>query len=154
MTKITLTDFLNDFEPVPEDRYDIECVKTELTQAKTGAKSDMISAQFKILSPHDFSGQILFDNFVLSEKSIWKLASFMKAGKSELLSKPISYEEIARGMVGLRVSVYSTPGETPSGNSKNVLSKYNETQHNYDTKTAESSSKTGSHRQMTESNLF
>ena len=124
MTKINFKSDVSSgtFESLPEGRYVVEVSEAELRETKTGG--DMITARLKVMGG-DHDGRLLFDNFVIGEKSTWKLKTFLEAAGSDIAeSDGIELEDVPELMIGLTVSVFSEPDITNTGNPSNKLSKY------------------------------
>lgn len=51
---------------------------TEIEEGTSQAGNDMLSATFKVVKGQS-TGAVLYDNFVLTEKALWKLQSFLMA---------------------------------------------------------------------------
>ncbi len=70
----------NDFEPIKPGEYEATVVNYELKTAKSG--SNMVVVDYEIRSDIDqpCQGQkILYDNFVVTEKSMWRFQAASKA---------------------------------------------------------------------------
>lgn len=59
-----------------EGRHLVKLTAIEETESQAG--NDMLNATFKVVKGQS-TGAILYDNFVLTEKALWKLQSFLKA---------------------------------------------------------------------------
>jgi hypothetical protein len=110
------------FEPLPEGRYNLVVENAELTTASTG--NEMIKTTFHV-TDGIFINRKLWSNFVLTPKAYGFLFGFLRAAGSDLVTKEdVEPNEIADGLVGLKVSAYTEPGKTPNGNPTNPISKY------------------------------
>jgi hypothetical protein len=93
------------FDPIPEGRYNVVVEKAELTAAKDSG-NPMIKVTLKILDG-DSKGRLAWDNFVLIEKSLWKLKGFLEAIDSNVAeSTNATEQDIANAMVNSKVSVW------------------------------------------------
>jgi hypothetical protein len=93
------------FDPLPEGRYIVTVDKAELTTTKDSG-NPMIKVTLKILEG-EFKNRLAWDNFVLVEKSLWKLKGFLEAINSKIAeSTNVTEQDIANAMVGAKVSVY------------------------------------------------
>jgi hypothetical protein len=102
------------FDPIPEGRYTVVVDKAEITTTKESG-NPMIKATLKIVEG-DFKNRLAWDNFVLTEKSLWKLKTFLEAADSKLSeSGDATEQDIANAMVGAKVSVYLENRVGPEG---------------------------------------
>lgn len=93
------------FDPIPEGRYTVVVDKAEITTTKESG-NPMIKATLKIVEG-DFKNRLAWDNFVLTEKSLWKLKTFLEAAGSKLSeSGNATEQDIANAMEGVKVSVF------------------------------------------------
>ena len=110
------------FDPIPEGRYTVTVDKAELTTTKDSG-NPMIKVTLKIVEG-DNKGRLAWDNFVLVEKSLWKLKGFLEAIDSKISeSADVTEQDIANAMVGAKVSVFLEQrvgdGGAVSSNAKN-----------------------------------
>lgn len=112
-----------DFDALPEGRYQIEVEEAKLGKSRE-KQTPCIDVTFRVISGQ-YENRKLWNSFYLTEKSYFMLYNFLKAAGSALIDEEdVSEEVIANAMVGMRVSAWTQPGKTPSGNPKNDLSKW------------------------------
>ena len=95
------------FDPLPEDRYDLEIVSLEERTSNSG--NPMLSMRFKVINHDSLNNRNLFTNFVLTEKSLWNLRAFLDAiGCEELVEREFDTAELQELLPGRTVSSYVT----------------------------------------------
>ena len=110
------------FEALPLGRYNLKVEEAELTKASTG--SDMIAVTF-VVTEGDYKNRKAWNNFSLVPKAMVFVHQFLKAAGSDLIDQEdVTPNDLANAMVGMEVSAYTEPGQTPSGNPKNTLSQW------------------------------
>ena len=119
---LNLADVKTTFEPVPVGNYDVSIVKAEQTLSKS-SNQPMIAVQYRINSPEEHEGRLLFDNFSLQPQALWKLKTLLEAlawpGTDED-GLELSVDELIGAE--LIVSVIQEPGR--DGNLRNVVKGY------------------------------
>ena len=65
-----------EFEPIPAGDYLVEIEKCEAKTSSSG--NDMLTMTFNVVEG-DYAGRKIFDNYVLTEKALWKLKSLFVA---------------------------------------------------------------------------
>lgn len=95
------------FEPLPEDRYDLEVVSLEERTSSSG--NQLINMRFKVINNDQYNNRNLFTSFVLVENSLWNLAAFLEAaGCDDLLEREFDTAELQQVLPGRTVSAYVT----------------------------------------------
>jgi len=66
-----------DYEPVPAGVYDavIDASRIELRNSQAG--NDVVSVPFVIQAPAEYAGRVVYDNYVLTDKALWKLGQLL-----------------------------------------------------------------------------
>ncbi|TCP32158.1 uncharacterized protein DUF669 [Scopulibacillus darangshiensis] len=108
---------VKEFEPIKPGEYEVIPVNYELKTAKSG--SNMVVVDYEIRSDVDQPNQgqkILYDNFVVTENSMWRFQSASKAAQFPDGVEFSSYKEWADAFINkpLRVVV----GEQDGNNGK------------------------------------
>jgi len=70
-----------EYAPIPRDRYPIRCIEAEQTVSQSG--TDMVEGTFEITGDN-FGGRRIWDRFVWTQNTMWKVANILKAGESSL----------------------------------------------------------------------
>ena len=94
------------FEQVKPGEYEVTVVNYELKQAESG--NNMIVVDYEIRSDVDqaFQGRkLLFDNFVVTKKSMWRLQAISKAAAFPTGMKFASYKEWADTLLNKHLRV-------------------------------------------------
>lgn len=65
-----------EFEPIPAGDYLVEIEKCEEKMSSSG--NNMLAMTFNVVEG-DYAGRKIFDNYVLTEKALWKLKSLFVA---------------------------------------------------------------------------
>jgi hypothetical protein len=115
MINLANIDSQKNFTPLPENWYDVECVKSEVTTSKTNKR--MISAEFNVINHPKYNKRKVWNNFVLTDNSLWVLKTYVEnAGLSDYASGDTTEEELAKAMIGTKLRVYVEP----SGKNVNI----------------------------------
>lgn len=94
----------NDFKDLPEDRYSLECINSELKQSKAG--NPKITATFKV-TEGEFTNRRLFSDFSLMPKALFHLKNFFdKAGVE--VDGEYENEDLVGMVDGCKVTAYQT----------------------------------------------
>jgi hypothetical protein len=111
------------FDPIPEGRYNLTVDKAELTTAKDSG-NPMIKATLKILDG-DFKGRLVWDNFVLTDKSLWKLKGILEAiGSNIAESVNATEQDIANALQGAKVNAWLEIRIGPNDQTSNTVKNY------------------------------
>ena len=111
-----------DFAPLPDERYEYKVLDAEVKT--TATKKEMISTTFEVLNG-SYKGRLAWNNFVLTEKSMGFLLSFLSAVGSSLVDgEDVSAQAIAKDIKGKVVSAYTIATKTSQGNPVNQLSRW------------------------------
>ncbi|PAD46681.1 DUF669 domain-containing protein [Shouchella clausii] len=72
---------VNEFEEWKEGEYEVIVVGYEMTQAKTGSNMVVLTYEVRddVDQPSNKGKKINYDNFVVSEKSMWRFQALSKA---------------------------------------------------------------------------
>ena len=120
--KTDVSNSSGDFDALPEGRYNVSVDTAEQVTAKTG--TEMIKVAFRV-EDGNYKNRMLWHNFSLTPKSYVFLYQFLKAAGSTLIDKDdVETPEIIATLPGTKVSAWTEPGTTNSGNPKNDLSRW------------------------------
>ncbi len=97
----------NDFEVLPQDRYNVECIEAEMGTSKAGNKK--IKTQFKV-SGGDYNNRRLWNDFSLVPKAQFVLKAYFEAADLNT-SGPIEVDDIPKMLLGSKASVFVKAGE-------------------------------------------
>jgi hypothetical protein len=81
----------NEFSPIPEDRYNFECIKAELKESKAG--NPKITAQFRIIDGK-YENRRIFNDFSLMSNALFNLKTYFEKAGVEIPSGEINHEEL------------------------------------------------------------
>ena len=87
-----------EYAPIPRDRYPIRCIEAEQTVSQSG--NDMVEGTFEITG-ENYAGRRIWDRFVWTGNTMWKVANILKAGESSLAEDSnLSIENFVRELSG------------------------------------------------------
>ena len=92
-----------EFEALPEDRYNLECIDAELGTSKKN--NPKISATFKIYEG-DYENRRLWNEFSLVENALFGLKNYFEAASIETTGK-VNFNNLPKLMKGTKVSARS-----------------------------------------------
>lgn len=112
------------YEPLPEDRYDVEVV--EITKGSTTAGDVMLNIKFNVVkgleSDDKYAGRVLWANMSLGQNAIGFFKLFLDAVGSDLAEgEDVTLDDLCNDLIGKRASCMAQIGTTPAGKSKNDL---------------------------------
>ena len=110
------------FEPLPEDRYEVEVVNVQPTTTREG--DPMFNIRFTVVNAEDskYNGRTLWANMSLGEGAISYFKRFLAAVGSDLIEgENVTPDQICTDLVGRHATCLAVPGETPQGKKKNDL---------------------------------
>ena len=111
-----------DFQPLPEDRYNVKI--TEAKTAKTKNDNDMITVTFDV-TDGDFTNRKLWSNFTLTEKAYVYIYTLLKAVGSNLIDEEdVTIEDISKALIGGKCSVMTGIETGTNGKPRNTISNY------------------------------
>ena len=92
------------FEPLPEDRYTVECVEAKIDTSSTGNK--LLAAQFKVVDG-EFANRRLWNNFSLKGNALFMLKNYLEVSGLDPEIE-ISEEELPDYIKGSKATVFVT----------------------------------------------
>lgn len=109
------------FDPVPADTYLVKVNNAEETVSQAG--NEMINVTFEI-AEGEYAGRKIFDNFVLMEKTLWKLKQFLVAiGIDVSEAVDLDVEDLIGTACEARVKIRQDKGYDP----RNTITKFTAT---------------------------
>lgn len=112
-----------DFEPLPEDRYNVKITAAAI--GKTKKDNDMITVTFDVIEGK-YTNRKLWSNFTLTDKAYVYLYSLLRATGSTLLdNEDVTKEEITKSLVNGKCSVMvSIDTNTLNNKPRNVVANF------------------------------
>lgn len=117
-------------ELYPEQAYVATVKSWERAMAKTG--TTQIRFKFEFVKPHDFQGKPFTDHFALTERALWRLASFIgcivkldDSGEMEVGS--VAFQRYLNAAIGKTVGMFLTQ-ESYEGKQKNRVTEFMKTE--------------------------
>jgi hypothetical protein len=108
-----------DFQPLPEDRYNLEVDKAEYKQSAKGTW--YLDVAF-IVMDGPYAKRKVWNIYSLTDKAISFLTRFLKAAGNPVLEQNgVDGHTIAASMVGNRASYMVSPGVTSNGSPKSEI---------------------------------
>jgi hypothetical protein len=90
------------FDPLPEDRYTVECVEAKIDTSSTGNK--LLATQFKVVGG-EFANRRLWSNFSLKDSALFMLKTYLDVSGLDP-DVEISEEELPDYIKGSKATVF------------------------------------------------
>ena len=111
-----------DFQPLPEDRYNVRISAAVL--AKTKSDKDMITVTFDVTNG-DYTNRKLWSNFTLTDKAYVYIYTLLKAVNSDLIDEEdVKVEAISGALIGGKCSIMAGIEMGTNGKARNTVSNY------------------------------
>lgn len=87
-----IEDWGGDFEPIPAGVYDavIDATRSEVRQSQAG--NTVLNVAFVIQNHPEYTGRIVFENYAITDKALWKIGQMLEALGFDVKGKKFTFD--------------------------------------------------------------